>query len=212
LQSFQGLLLRFQAASNLLPNRPNDAKKKLDQAIDKTSQALTEGRGAVQGLRCSTAIRNDLAEAVKTLGDELADGGDGHKSPDFDVLVEGEPKSLHPIVRDEVYRIAAEALRNAFAHAEAKRIEVEISYDVPRLCLRVRDNGRGIDSDLLGEEGRAGHWGLQGMRERAKLLGGKLEIWSNVQSGTEVELVVPSSAAYDAKTSPNSSEPSRKGK
>lgn len=206
LQSFQGLLLVFQAASNLLPNRPDDAKKKLDGAIDKTRQALTEGRGAVQGLRSTPAIGCDLAEAVRTLGDELAVGGDGHKPPDFEVVVEGESRNLHPIVRDDVYRIAAEALRNAFAHAEANRIEIEIRYDAFRFRLRIRDDGKGIDSDLLGDEGRPGHWGLQGMRERARLIGGKLEIWSNVQSGTELELTIPSSIAYDAKTSSRSSE------
>jgi signal transduction histidine kinase len=206
LQSFQGLLMVFQAASNLLPHRPDDAKKKLDGAIEKTSQALNEGRGAVQGLRSAAAIGSDLAVALRTLGDELATGGDDRKSSAFEVMVEGEPKNLKPVVRDEVYRIAGEALRNAFAHAEANRIEVEIHFDALRLRLRIRDDGKGIDFDLLGDEGRPGHWGLQGMRERAKVIGGKLEIWSSAQSGTEVELTLRSSVAYDAGTLQRTSE------
>ena len=201
LQSFHGLLLRFQAASNLLPTRPDEAKKKLDNAIDQASQAMAEGRGAVQGLRSSTPVTNDLAVAIRTLGEELAAGEIHQKSPSFDVAVEGAPRELHPIVRDEVYRIAAEALRNGFRHAQANRIEVELRYDVHRFRLRIRDDGKGIDAQLLGAEGRKGHWGLHGMRERARLMGGNLELWSSVQSGTEVDLTIPASSAYDIQNS-----------
>jgi signal transduction histidine kinase len=109
--------------------------------------------------------------------------------------VEGITRDLAPLVRDEVYRIAGEALRNAFHHAQARRIEVEIQYDKNHLRLRVRDDGRGVDSDVF-IEGRSGHWGLQGMRERAKLLGGQLEVWSELDSGTEIQLSVPASIAY----------------
>jgi signal transduction histidine kinase/ligand-binding sensor domain-containing protein len=201
LQSFQGLLLRFQAASNLLPGRPDDAKKKLDLAIKQTSQAIVEGRDAVQGLRSSAAISSDLADAIRTLGDELAVSVAGAKPPDFEVIVEGEPRTLHPIVRDEVYRIAAEGLRNAFHHAESTQIEVEIRYDAIRLRLRMRDNGRGIEPRLLDDGGRAGHWGLQSMRERSSVIGGNFEIWSDVGSGTEIELTLPAAVAYDENAS-----------
>lgn len=201
LQSFQGLLLRFQAASNLLPGRPDDAKKKLDCAIGQTSRAIVEGRGAVQGLRSSAAISNDLGDAIRTLGDELSASATGIKAPSFQVIVEGESRILHPVVRDEVYRIAAEGMRNAFRHAESSQVEVEIRYDAIRLRLRVRDNGRGFDPHLLDDGERAGHWGLQGMRERAGLIGGDFEIWSDVGSGTEVELTLPASVAYDERAS-----------
>lgn len=201
LQSFQGLLLRFQAASNLLPGRPNEAKTKLDHAINQTSQAIVEGRDAVQGLRSSIGICNDLADAIKTLGDELYVSATGSKAPIFEVIVEGVPKPLHPIVRDEVYRIAAEGLRNAFQHAESNRVEVDIRYDAGRLRMRIRDDGRGFDPRLLDNGGRAGHWGLQGMQERADLIGGNFEIWSKVGAGTEVELTLPASVAYEARPS-----------
>lgn len=196
LQSFQGLLLRFQTVSNLLPTRPQEAKQKLDHAIDLAAQAVTEGRSAVQGLRSSTTVTNELAVAIGTLAKELAGDQPNQNSPVFRVDVEGAARDLHPILRDDVYRIAAEALSNAFRHAQANRVEVEIHYAAHHLRLRVRDDGKGIETQFLSDKGRAGHWGLHGMRERAKIIGGNLEVWSSAQSGTEVELTIPASAAY----------------
>jgi signal transduction histidine kinase len=196
LQSFHGLLLRFQTASELFPNRPSEAKQTLDSAIDQAAQAITEGRDAVQGLRSSTVVTNDIALAINTLGEALATGEANPNAALFDVGVEGTPRALHPILRDEVYRIVGEALRNAFRHAEAGRIEAEIRYDERQFRLRVRDDGKGIDSELLNDNERPGHYGLQGMRERAKLLGGKLTVWSEVDTGTEVELSIPAANAY----------------
>jgi signal transduction histidine kinase/ligand-binding sensor domain-containing protein len=196
LQSFHGLLLRFQAASNLLPRRPDEAKQRLDNAIDRAAQAITEGRNAVHELRSSAAVTQDLAVAISALGNELAAEQIGQNFPDSRVQVEGTPRNLDPILRDEVYRIAAEALRNAFRHAQARRIEVEIRYDERQLRVRVRDDGKGIDPKFLGEQERAGHWGLNGMRERAEAVGGILAVWSEVDSGTEVEVAIPASTAY----------------
>jgi signal transduction histidine kinase len=99
-------------------------------------------------------------------------------------------------VRDEIYRIAGESLRNAFRHADAKAIEVDLCYDERQLRLRVRDDGKGIDPRFLSEQGQAGHYGIPGMRERAKLLGGILIMWTAPDSGTEVELTIPASLAY----------------
>jgi signal transduction histidine kinase len=197
LQSFQGLLLRFQATAHMLPDRPEEARKTLESAIDQAAAAITEGRDAVQGLRSSTAVTNDLASAITTLGTELAGSESNPSAAEFDVEIEGTPRDLHPILRDEVYRIAGEALRNAFKHAKAKRVEVEIRYDERQLRLRVRDNGKGIDAQHLNDGGRPGHYGLPGMRERAKLMGGKLAVWSELDSGTEVELKIPASRAYE---------------
>jgi signal transduction histidine kinase len=112
------------------------------------------------------------------------------------VEVEGTPRDLHPILRDEVYRIAGEALRNAFCHAHARRIDVAIGYGERQFRLRVRDNGKGIDPEVLDRQSRAGHFGLPGMHERAELIGGNLEVWSQGQSGTEVELNIPAAIAY----------------
>jgi ligand-binding sensor domain-containing protein/signal transduction histidine kinase len=200
LQSFHGLLLRFQAATNLLPERPAEARKTLESAIDQAAQAITEGRDAVQGLRSSTVAASDFALTINTLGQELASGETNPNATEFHVDVEGTPQNLHPILRDEVYRIAGEAMRNAFRHAQAQRIEVEIRYDERQLRLRVRDDGKGMDAKHLDGDGYAGHYGLRGMRERAKLMGGKLAVWSELDSGMEVELSIPASRAYE--TSP----------
>ena len=113
------------------------------------------------------------------------------------VSVEGTPQDLDPILRDEVYRIAGEALRNAFLHARARRIEVEIQYGERQLQVRVRDDGIGIDPSMV-DKGRSGHYGLPGMRERAERIGGQLSVWSGRGAGAEVELRVPGSIAYRA--------------
>src|ERR1017187_445813 len=196
LQSFHGLLLRFQTVSILLPERPIEAKEKLDSAIEQAAGAITEGRDSVQGLRASTVERNDLALAISTLGEELENDSSNHRPATFRVAVEGQPRDLHPILRDEIYKIAAEALRNAFHHAQAKQVEVEIRYDHDQFRLRVRDDGKGMDAAVLSSNGLEGHYGLRGMRERATLIQSKLVVWSEVATGTEVELRVPASAAY----------------
>jgi signal transduction histidine kinase len=202
LQSFHGLLLRFQTALSLLPNRPADAKKILASAIDQAADAITEGRDAVQGLRASATETNDLADAFRAIGEEF--GNVNGSDASLRVDVQGAPRDLHPIVRDEVFRIGSEALRNAFHHAAARQIEVELRYDERQVRLRVRDDGKGIDPDVLRREGREGHFGLHGMRERAKLAGGKLTIWSGPDAGTEIELSIPAAHAYSEASSPRS--------
>jgi signal transduction histidine kinase/ligand-binding sensor domain-containing protein len=196
LQSFHGLLLRFETASYLLPERPADAKEQLDSAIDRAAKAITEGRDAVQGLRASTVEHQDLAVAVKTLGDELATAASMHPPPTFRVGVEGQARDLNPILRDDIYKIAAEALRNAFRHSHAGQVEVEIRYDDEQFRLRVRDNGEGIGPEVLASQGVEGHYGLRGMPERAALIGGELAVWSEVGVGTEVELRLPAHIIY----------------
>jgi ligand-binding sensor domain-containing protein/signal transduction histidine kinase len=196
LQSLHGLLLRLQTASQLLPERPIEAKEKLDSTIERASLAITEGRDAVQGLRESAVLGNDLASAINTLGEELVSDPANHGSAAFRVTIEGEARKLHPILRDDIYRIAAEALRNAFRHAQARQVEVEIRYDDEQFRLRVRDDGKGMDVSLSAGQEPTGHFGLNGMRERAKLVGGNLTVWSEVGLGTEVELRIPAVTAY----------------
>jgi signal transduction histidine kinase/streptogramin lyase len=196
LQSFHGILLHFQTGINLLSERPDDARKTFEKAMHQAKHAIVEGREAIEGLRSSVAETNDLALAMRTLGEELAAGSNSA----FQVQVEGRPRDLHPILRDEVYRITGEGIRNAFRHAEAQRIKVEIHYDDRRVCVRVRDDGKGIDPKLLSDDGREGHFGLRGMRERAKLIGGRLAVWSELDAGTELELSIPASRAYTVPT------------
>jgi signal transduction histidine kinase/ligand-binding sensor domain-containing protein len=195
LQSFNALLLRLQTVSNVLPAHPDEAKRRIDRAVEQASDAITEGRDTVNVLR-SSGSSIDLDEAISNFARELLSGSASEPVPDVQVRVEGTPKSLNPIVRDEVYRIVTEAIRNAIRHANADRIEVEIRYDDHNLRLRIGDNGTGIDPAILNHDHKPGHWGLRGMRERAKLVGGALEVWSQVGTGTEIELSIPAASVY----------------
>ncbi len=167
----------------------------LDGALERAEQAIVEGRDSIQDLRSSVELTNDLAKAVSALGDELASEEPATDSPEFQVSVEGASRELHPILRDEIYRIAREAVRNAFHHAQASRIEADITYSDRLFRLRIRDDGRGIDPKIV-EEGRTGHYGLPGMRERAARIGGQLNVWTGIGAGTEIELSIPGSRAY----------------
>jgi len=138
----------------------------------------------------------DLAGAIGNFAREMLSGSVQEPVPELRVQVEGAPKALNHAVRDEAYRASAEALRNAIRHAHAHRIEVEIRYDEHHLRIRIRDDGKGIDPGVLSHDHSVGHWGLRGMKERAKLVGGTLEVWSQLDSGTEIELVIPASGAY----------------
>jgi signal transduction histidine kinase len=198
LQTFQGLMLRFQTVDEMLPDRPADAKKALECALDRGDQAISEGRDAITDIRGSTVASHDLAKSITGL---MANFGEEHSecngiSIPFHVLIEGERRVVRPNIQGEIYRIAQEALRNAFRHAQAQRIETEITYG-ESLRLRFRDDGKGIDSSVIEHGGRPGHWGLPGIRERAKQIGAQLEIWSELGAGTEIELSVPGSIAYE---------------
>jgi signal transduction histidine kinase len=190
LQSFQGLMLRFQAVHELMQD--GWAKKQLQETLHRADQAIAEGRSAVYDLRSSTLATNDFAQAVRALGTEL-----GTEAPvAFRLAVEGRPREFRPIVRDELYRITREALRNAFNHAHAQRIEVDLIYLERLFRLRIRDDGAGIPPEVL-KQGRPGHYGLNGMRERAEQMGAKFGIWGGAAgAGTEIELTISGSIAY----------------
>jgi signal transduction histidine kinase len=195
LQSFQGLMLRLQVVDDMLPQ--GKAKDALEQTLERADHAIAEGRNAVYDLRSSPVAATDLAQALRMLGDELATPG----AAAFRLVVEGPVRDMPEIIRDELYRITREALRNAFSHARAEQIEVELIYAEALFRLRVRDDGAGIAQAIL-EQGRPGHYGLPGMRERARQIGAKLTIWSGMGAGTEIELSVPGSVAYSAPPRP----------
>jgi signal transduction histidine kinase/ligand-binding sensor domain-containing protein len=196
LQSFQGLMFSFQAARNLLPGRTEEAIRTLDGAIRKGDEAVAEGRDVIQNLRLESAQRR-LEDLLAATGQELREAQDGNShSAVFQVIMEGQPRTLSPLLQDELYRIAREVLRNAFQHACASRIEAAIHYDRNLFRLRIRDDGKGIDAAVLQEGARTGHWGLPGIRERAKRIGARFVLWSESGAGTEVELTVPASVAY----------------
>lgn len=199
LQSFQASLIQMQAARNILDRRPDKAGQSLDKAITTAAGAVAEGRSAIQNLRIEPAGEGDLAQLLTAAGQELAHSEEAHGNPPvFRLTVEGERRDLEPLLHDEVYRIARELLRNAFRHAQAGHIEAEIRYESRQLRVHIRDDGKGIDPEILKAGRRAGHWGLPGMRERVDRLGGKLEFWSEAGAGTEAVLTVPAAAAYAA--------------
>jgi signal transduction histidine kinase/ligand-binding sensor domain-containing protein len=196
LQSFQGLMFRLQAVRDLPPERSSEVIEALDIALERGDRAIAEGRDTVSDLRESIVGDKDVAEALTALGEELAAQSDNGTAPFVRVLVEGKPRELDPLLRDEIYRIAREALRNAFRHAKAQKIEAEITYGHSEFLLHVRDDGSGIAPQVANRGSRAGHWGIPGMRERAKSFGGTLELWSQRGAGTEIKLTVPASVAY----------------
>jgi len=196
LQGFQGILFRLQAVHSMLPGRPEDAKAALDTALDRADQALAEGREAVQGLRTASLAEADFVRALVKLGEELVAAANTEVVPHFRVVVEGKPRELTPTTADELYRIAREAIRNAFQHSRARAIEAEVSYGEKQLSVRIRDNGVGLAPHILDRGQRPGHWGIPGIRERAIALGAQLDIWSNEDAGTEIELALAARIAY----------------
>jgi signal transduction histidine kinase len=194
LQSFQGLLLRFYAAHNLLPEQPEDAKNALAVALDGGAEAIAEARNTVGNLRDSTVVTHDLASELSSVCDQLRTSGAHPTSAT--VEVEGEARELYPLLRDEIFRIASEGLRNAFEHAQARKIRVEIVYGDWELKVQVSDDGRGIDPAIFDRGERYGHWGLPGMRERAESIGGRLDVWSARGNGTQIVLRIPAVRAY----------------
>jgi signal transduction histidine kinase len=186
----QGLILKIQAVTDEIPH-DSPARQKMEQALDRADEVLIEGRDRVKDLRVSPAAGPDLPTAIGAVGAQLAK----EHSTRFNLSVEGTPRPLDPIIREETLRIAQEALTNAFRHARAEKIETELIYHRSELRLQFRDNGCGIDGAFI-EAGRPGHWGLPGMRERAKKIRARFEVWSRPGAGTEIELRVPARIAY----------------
>ncbi len=197
LQNLNGLMIQFQAARNMLPRRPDQAAEVLDNALGATEYTVTQSRSAIQHLRSAMGSEADLAQWLTATSQELARSLNANAdSPVFQLTVEGERKALSPLPRDEVCLITREILRNALQHARASRIEAEIRYDEGELRVRIRDDGKGIEPQVLQAGGKEGHWGLRGARERAQQIGARLDFWSEIGAGTEVELLVPAAIAY----------------
>jgi signal transduction histidine kinase/ligand-binding sensor domain-containing protein len=191
LQGFHGLMLRFQAVAESIPV-DHPARRNLEQAMDRADQVLSEGRDRVRDLRSCVVDIGDLQDALRALGIRLETEG----NTKFHLTIQGVPAALHPIVRDEVYRIGSEAMVNAFVHAEARHVDVEIDYSPYRFQLTISDDGRGIDDSYLTPHGRSDHWGLRGMHERAHKIGGSLAIRSDLAKGSEILLSIKAALAY----------------
>jgi ligand-binding sensor domain-containing protein/signal transduction histidine kinase len=198
LQSFQGLMLRFQTIENMLPGQPIEAKKDLEEVLDRADDALHESRSAIQNIRSSASAASNFPQALNGVMSEMAEecSHQGTQKPEYSVVIEGSPRQLNPSVDADILRIAQESLRNSFQHARASRIETEVTFGDSNLRIRFRDDGVGIDPDILRDGRRLGHWGMIGMKERAARIGAKLDVWSKPGAGTELDLNVPGQIAY----------------
>ena len=186
----QGLLsasLQLQVAEGWLPP-DSPAKPLLSRVRSLMRKGIDEGRAALEGLRSAAAPATGLEQALSGFHEELA-------PPDrarLRILKMGPPKPLDTAVLDQVYLITREALLNALRHSQANKIEVEIAYSPRKLRITVRDNGTGIEPQLL-HSGRKAHWGLTVMRERAANIGAQLRIRTRPNAGTQLDLSIPSS-------------------
>jgi len=183
-------MLLHATVDDLSPD--SSEKKRLGYALQLLDRVLEQGRSAVEGLRSPT-------EHIASLGDAFAGVLTDLGLPSaigFRVVVHGKERGLRVGLSDEVYRIGREAIINAYRHSGAKDIETEVEFRPSELRIAVRDNGCGINPQEL-QWGRNGHWGLQGMRERAERIGAQLRLWSRVALGTEVELCVPGQVAFE---------------
>jgi signal transduction histidine kinase/ligand-binding sensor domain-containing protein len=172
---------------------PGATAERMRNALTKLSlwlgQSITEGRAALQALRASSNEQNQVVDSLRRAVDELGTG-----SIKTEMRTSGAPRQLHPIVRDELLQIGFEAIRNASRHSEAKRIKVEITYQ-GSIHLQVVDNGIGIPEEYIAQ-GKEGHFGLIGMRERVDRMNGRISIIRRPEGGTEVLVVIPGAVAY----------------
>ncbi len=190
LQGYLSASLQVHAAFGRVAE-DSPAKQPLRRALELIGKASEESRIVLRGIRSSQLGDLELEEALSRVPQELAASAD----IGFRVRVEGRPRSLRPVLLDDVYRIGREAIVNAFQHAGATKIEVEVEYAANRLRMLVQDNGCGIDAQLL-QSGKAGHWGLTGIRERAERIGAEVNLFSNSGAGTQVVLTIPGELAF----------------
>ena len=199
LQGFMSASMQLHVADDRLP-ADSPAKPLLGRVLQLMGRVIDEGRNTVRGLRSSDVVRPNLEEEFSRIQKDLAIS----TQSEFRVVVEGAPRRLRPVIHDEIYFIGREALANAFRHSGASEVGIEIEYTTSHLRVLVRDNGCGMDPQLL-TAGRDGHWGLSGMRERAERIGGKLKVLSMASAGTEIHLSVPSRLAFEPEFPPRQS-------
>ena len=190
LQGFQGLLVRFQVVADAIP--PGESAKPLMEAVlDRADEILVEGRDRVRDLRSAEDHGSDLFDELERLSFRLESDG----CVAIEVRTSGAPRPLNIDAQREMLSIAKEALTNACRHSRATAIFCDLSFTASRVRLVFGDNGVGIDDDVLRAGGREGHWGLTGMRERAREIGAVLRIHSN-SDGTRIELSLNRYIAY----------------
>ena len=194
LQGFLSASMQLHVAAEKLPP-DSPARPSLDHILGLMQKVNQEGRNTLHGLRSDNGSGLSIEQSLSRVPQDLPSALPADSHPTFRVIVQGQPRALHPVIRDEVSRIGREAVVNAFLHSRATSIEVEIEYNLGYLRLLVRDDGKGIDTEIL-RSGREGHWGIIGMRERAVRIDASLKLFSRAEAGTEVELTIPGQIAY----------------
>lgn len=190
-QGIQGLFLAFHNAAQRL-KKEDPLHAVFEELLMKSDRVMTEGRELVLDLRSQEHEPMDLASLLS----EFARERSVESRFGFRVIVNGPTRELRTGVGDEVFSVGREALSNAFRHSAARNVEAEINFDPNELRVRIRDDGTGIDAEVLRHGSRKDHWGLPGMRERAAKIGATLDVWSGTDSGTEIDLRVPADVAY----------------
>ena len=189
LQTLQGSKL---AADDALEHR-SDAdytSRSLERLSEWIDRAIREGRAALNALNASGFDNRELSERLQSALDER----ERNNVPETSVRISGSPLAMDPIIADEICRVGHEAIRNAFVHSQASRIEVQLSYS-DDFTLIVRDNGRGMDSTTA-SKGKEGHFGLQSMRQRAARIHGQFQLITAPNLGTTIELKVGGKTAF----------------
>lgn len=184
LQGIQGLMLRFHVAAQSV--RDDGTRRELEDAMDRADDVLIDGRERVHALR-AIDTSDDLEGVVLA----LIDRQDFPSNIKINFMAKGKVRLVERECIAEMSGIVGEALFNIIRHADASIVTVDLTFGMFSITLSIRDNGVGIPPDVLEAGGRLGHFGLTGMRERAKHIGAKLKIHSVLREGTEVRLVLP---------------------
>jgi signal transduction histidine kinase len=192
-QRIVSLFFHLSAAADAIPGSPDVAAEQVARAQELAGAALDETRSAIAGLRPPVLDDLGLAASLESLGYSFP-----QLDVRVDVRVDADQGRLAEHLETAVYRTAQEALQNVAKHAAARAVRILLSVQAERVLLEVSDDGRGFDTAaavrLTGMPAPTG-FGLPGMRERAELLGGRLELSSAPGRGTTVRLAVPLSPA-----------------
>ena len=191
LQGIQGLILHFHTGTQQIP-ADQPVRRVFEEALRQSDNVMLEGRSVLSKLQTRRSNPESLPDAFTTIAHEFL----ALSTAQFELTVSGRRRDIDAVVREELHKIGREALFNAFRHAHAKKIEVELHFGLFELRLRFRDNGLGIDPTILREGRVPDHYGLPGMRERARKIGGHFELWSRPGAGTEIEVRIPGAIAY----------------
>jgi signal transduction histidine kinase len=175
--------MQFQSHDAFSENSPEKAKKAYGTAVELVRLAHAESRRLINEVRPPVIDENGIETAISHLVHEQR----RHGGPKIECLSSVQFGRLPSILENALYRIAQEALTNACKHSQSKKVTVTLTQEGQDVRLEIQDWGIGFDPESIGK----GHFGLEGIRQRVRLLGGRLTIESTPGAGTLVQVVVP---------------------